>query len=40
MLAEKRKRYVVVDEASRPIGIVDRQLLLQAVAGAVEPPPA
>jgi CBS domain-containing protein len=40
MLAEKRKRYVVVDEAGRPIGIVDRQLLLQAVAGAVQPPPA
>lgn len=40
MLAEKRKRFVVVDEAGRPIGIVDRQLLLQAVAGTVQPPPA
>jgi CBS domain-containing protein len=40
MLAEKRKRYVVVDEAGRPIGIVDRQLLLQAVAGVVQPPAA
>jgi CBS-domain-containing membrane protein len=40
MLAEKRKRYVVVDAAGRPIGIVDRQLLLQAVAGAVPPPQA
>jgi len=33
MLAEKRKRFVVVDEAGRPIGIVDRQMLLRAVAG-------
>jgi CBS domain-containing protein/PII-like signaling protein len=34
MLTEKRKRFVVVDEAGRPIGIVDRQMLLHAVAGA------
>jgi CBS domain-containing protein/PII-like signaling protein len=33
MLAEKRKRFVVVDDLGRPIGIVDRQLLLRAVAG-------
>ncbi len=34
MLSQKRKRFVVVDEAGRPIGIVDRQMLLHAVAGA------
>lgn len=34
MLDEKRKRFVVVDDAGRPIGIVDRQMLLRAVAGA------
>ncbi len=33
MLAQKRKRFVVVDERGRPIGIVDRQMLLHAVAG-------
>jgi len=33
MLAQKRKRFVVVDERERPIGIVDRQTLLHAVAG-------
>jgi predicted transcriptional regulator len=38
MLAQKRKRFVVVDEAGRPIGIVDRQTLLHAVAGLRFPP--
>jgi CBS domain-containing protein len=33
MLAEQRKRFVVVDKAGRPIGIVDRQMLMHAVAG-------
>ena len=33
MLAERRKRFVVVDEAGRPVGMVDRQLLLRAVSG-------
>jgi CBS-domain-containing membrane protein len=37
MLAQKRKRFVVVDEAGRPIGIVDRQRLLHAVAGVEKP---
>ncbi len=34
MLAQKRKRFVVVDEAGRPLGLVDRQLLLHALSGA------
>ena len=33
MLAQKRKRFVVVDEAGRPLGLVDRQLLLHALSG-------
>ena len=33
MLLQRRQRFVVVDEAGRPIGIVDRQRLLRAVAG-------
>ncbi|MBN1440369.1 MAG: DUF190 domain-containing protein [Anaerolineales bacterium] len=33
MLEQKRKRFVVVDDAGKPIGIVDRQMLLHAVAG-------
>jgi CBS domain-containing protein len=33
MLAQKRKRFVVVDASQRPIGIVDRQMLLHAVVG-------
>jgi CBS domain-containing protein len=33
MLAEKRRRFVIVDELGRPIGIVDRQRLLRAVTG-------
>jgi CBS domain-containing protein len=33
MVAQKRKRFVVVDEAGRPVGIVDRQTLLHAVVG-------
>jgi CBS domain-containing protein len=33
MLAQKRKRFVVVDDEGRPVGIVDRQMLLHAVAG-------
>jgi CBS domain-containing protein len=33
MLDQKRKRFVVVDEAGRPVGIVDRQRLLRAVIG-------
>ncbi len=36
MLDQKRKRFVVVDDAGRPIGIVDRQTLLHAVAGVVK----
>jgi len=37
MVAQKRKRFVVVDEAGRPIGIVDRQTLLHAAAGGSGP---
>lgn len=33
MLAQKRKRFVVVDESGRPVGIVSRQMLLRAVVG-------
>lgn len=33
MLAQKRKRFYVVDAEGRPLGIVDRQTLLRAVAG-------
>ena len=33
MVTQKRKRFVVVDEAGRPIGIVDRQILLHAAVG-------
>jgi CBS domain-containing protein len=33
MLAQKRKRFVVVDDAGRPLGLVDRQLLLHALIG-------
>jgi predicted transcriptional regulator len=33
MLAQRRKRFVVVDADGRPIGIVDRQMLLHAIAG-------
>lgn len=33
LLSQKRKRFVVVDDAGRPIGIVDRQRLLHAVIG-------
>jgi CBS domain-containing protein len=33
MSAEHRKRFVVVDDAGHPIGIVDRHMLLRAVAG-------
>lgn len=33
MLASRRKRFYVVDEAGRLLGAVDRQTLLQAVAG-------
>ena len=33
MLAQKHKRFVVVDDAGRPLGLVDRQILLRAVAG-------
>ena len=36
MLDQKRKRFVVVDDAGRPIGILDRQTLLHAVAGVVK----
>lgn len=36
MLREGRKRIVVVDQAGRPIGIVDRQALLAACLGADE----
>lgn len=34
MLSQRRKRFVVVDDRGRPIGIVDRQRLLSAAAGA------
>jgi CBS domain-containing protein len=33
MLAQGRKRFVVVDEAGRPVGIVDRRTLLRAASG-------
>jgi CBS domain-containing protein len=33
MLAQQHKRFVVVDDAGRPLGLVDRQILLHAVAG-------
>jgi len=33
MLAQKRKRFLVVDEAGKPLGMVDRQMLLRAVIG-------
>jgi CBS domain-containing protein len=33
MLAQKRKRFYVVDPEGRPLGIVDRQTLLLAVTG-------
>jgi CBS domain-containing protein len=33
MLAQKRKRFIVVDDAGRPVGIVDRQMLLHAMVG-------
>ncbi|MBI3361155.1 MAG: CBS domain-containing protein, partial [Chloroflexi bacterium] len=39
MLAQKRKRFVVVDDTGRPIGIVDRQMLLHAVAGLAQDAP-
>jgi CBS domain-containing protein len=35
MLAQRRKRFLVVDEAGRPLGLVDRQLLLHALSGVV-----
>jgi CBS-domain-containing membrane protein len=38
MLAQKRKRFYVVDAESKPLGIVDRQTLLRAVAGLAVPP--
>ena len=34
MLAQQHKRFVVVDDAGRPLGLVDRQILLHVVAGA------
>jgi len=34
MLAQQRKRFLVVDDAGRPLGLVDRQLLLHALSGA------
>lgn len=37
MVAQKRKRFVVVDEAGCPIGLVDRQTLLHAVSGGTGP---
>jgi CBS domain-containing protein len=37
MVAEGRKRFVVVDDLGRPVGIVDRQRLLRAVGGGLEP---
>lgn len=33
MLAESRKWLVVVDENGRPLGLVDRQMLLEAISG-------
>jgi len=33
MLEQKRKRFVVVDDQHHPIGIVDRQTLMHAIAG-------
>ncbi|MFQ5410614.1 MAG: CBS domain-containing protein, partial [Anaerolineales bacterium] len=33
MLAQQRKRFIAVDKQGRPVGIVDRQQLLRAVAG-------
>lgn len=33
MLDQKRKRFVVVDDQHHPIGIVDRQTLMHAIAG-------
>jgi len=33
MVLQQRQRFVVVDAAGRPIGIVDRQRLVRAVAG-------
>ncbi len=41
MVTQQRRRFVVVDEAGRPVGLVDRQTLLHAVAGEDRPlPPA
>lgn len=33
MIAQKRKRFLVVDEGGKPLGMVDRQILLRAVIG-------
>jgi len=33
MLSQKRKRFLVVDETGKPLGMVDRQMLLRAVLG-------
>ncbi|MBI4770644.1 MAG: CBS domain-containing protein [Chloroflexi bacterium] len=37
MLAERRKRFVVVDDRGRPPGMVDRTMLLRAVIGPAGP---
>ena len=37
MLAESRKWMVVVDEKGKPLGLVDRQIMLEAIASIHDP---